>query len=99
MTLYQLKKKRLSLDMLLQQSLSEIGFYQNHLRRHLFNLKKYPNLSTAYSKVVHSAESVQLDSQTIFKLASMGLIEIHQDRALPKCELFRQYFRDRLRVN
>ena len=64
----------------------------NHLRRLLWNLQKQTNLLVAMRTVVESDSSVFLDSVKLFKLHSMGLVHIEGNEAVPRCELYRQYF-------
>jgi hypothetical protein len=39
---------------------------------------------------------VELDAELAFKLDSMGLVQLQGNEAIPRCDLYRNYFRDRL---
>ena len=41
-------------------------------------------------------ESVNIDSLLTYKLDSLGLVKLEGNNVVPRCELYRQYFSDRL---
>ncbi|MBW4632634.1 MAG: AAA-like domain-containing protein [Iphinoe sp. HA4291-MV1] len=84
------------LEQLLQDAPTDSGIYNKHLRRHLQTLKKNPELAVAFKQVVTTNELVQLDEILGHKLHSMGLIKRRGNQAKPRCELYRQYFSQRL---
>lgn len=86
----------LELDRLLKTAPTEAGIFSNHLRRHLQNLRQYPELAEALSWCVTSPEPVELDSELAFKLHRMGLVNLQGNSVAPRCDLYRQYFSDRL---
>lgn len=92
LALYYLKKEALSLDTLLAGAATESGIYRDHLRGLQASLKSVPHLSEAYKKVVTAREAIELDSLQIYKLHSMGLVRRLENRVIPRCELYRQYF-------
>lgn len=85
-----------TLDTLLETAPTESGIYGNHLRSHLLNLQQHPELAFAFKKVVIVMESVRLETMQGYKLHSMGLVRIQGNEAKPRCNLYRQYFYDRL---
>jgi hypothetical protein len=85
-----------TLDALLKAAPTESGIYSNHLRSHLLNLQQHPELASALKKVVTAMESVRLETMQGYKLHSMGLVRIQGNEAKPRCNLYRQYFYDRL---
>ncbi|MBW4440849.1 MAG: AAA-like domain-containing protein [Plectolyngbya sp. WJT66-NPBG17] len=89
-------KQKLSLDQLLQSAATESGIYSDHLRRHWAQLQQTANLAIAFKQVISSIEPVPLDPLQAFKLESMGLVHLQGNAAIPRCELYRQYFLDRL---
>ncbi|MEH2007986.1 AAA-like domain-containing protein [Nostoc sp.] len=96
--LYHIARQDTTLNLLLQTAPTETGPYSDHLRRHLWNLEQHPELATAIKKVVANTSPVRLDSIQCFKLLSMGLLQQQGNDVTPRCDLYRQYFRDRLRV-
>lgn len=96
-SLEQIARQSITLDQLWQTAATEAGAYSDHLRRHLGNLQQQPTLAKALRAVVTSSSPVQLESIQAFKLESMGLIHLQGNYATPSCELYRQYFRDRLK--
>ena len=97
--LYRIAQQDTTLDVLLQTAPTEAGPYSDHLRRHLWNLEQSPELAAAIKKVVATNNPVRLDSIQAFKLHSIGLVHLQGNDCSPRCDLYRLYFRDRLRVS
>jgi serine/threonine protein kinase len=97
--LYDIARHHTPLARLLQMAPTEAGLYSDHLRRHLWNLEQNPRLSTAMKKVVGSNAPVRLPSEETFKLDSMGLILRQGNDVMPRCNLYRVYFRDRFEID
>ena len=97
LALYHLQHQDITLEQLLQTAPTEAGIYKDHLRGHLCNLNDHPNLVAAFSQVVKSSVPIELDSESAFKLHSMGLVVYCNDnKVMPRCNLYRQYFQNRL---
>ncbi|MEM8674446.1 MAG: AAA-like domain-containing protein [Cyanobacteria bacterium P01_G01_bin.67] len=94
--LYHLANQDFSLSQLLSVAATETSPFNNHLRRLLWNLQQQSNLLVSWQIVIESNASVYLDSIKMFKLHSMGLVHIQGNEVIPRCELYRQYFRNRL---
>ncbi|WP_346292273.1 AAA-like domain-containing protein [Sphaerothrix gracilis] len=94
---YHLRRQDLTLAALLETGPTEAGIYSDHLRRHLLNLKRYPELATACREVVRRSRPVDLEADLAFKLESMGLIRLQRNEATPRNSLYQQYFREHLR--
>ena len=96
LALYHLARQDIALDELLQTASTEAGLYSDHLRRHLWNLQQNPELAAAMWQVISATEPIRLESQVAFKLHSMGLVHLQGNEVTPRCDLYQQYFRDRL---
>lgn len=94
-----LQKEQCSLDRLLEIAATEASPFINHLRQQLGELRKNPQLATAYYQVVNETEPVRLDTNATFKLQGMGLVLVDLNHCLPRCDLYRQYFFARLNPN
>lgn len=94
--LYYIARGELTLAKLVEIAPTEAGIYGDHLRRHLWNLQQHPELATAFAQVLVAQEPVELESVLAFKLHSMGLVQLRGNATVPRFELYRQYFRDRL---
>ncbi|KAM3114114.1 AAA-like domain-containing protein [Phormidesmis sp. 146-33] len=94
--LSQIAHHKLTLDQLLQTATTESGVYSDHLRRHLIHLQQQPALAQAFKTLIRVDRPLQLDTLQSFKLESMGLVHLQENQVIPRCELYRQYFRDRL---
>ncbi len=93
LAMYHVSSLQVTLEQLLQEAATEAGIYSNHLRRHLETLQKCPELALALKKVVTSPEAIELDSMQIYKLHSMGLVQRQNNEVMPRCNLYREYFR------
>ena len=97
--LYQIARGRISLSQILQTAPTEEGMYSDHLRRHLSNLQDDADLVAAIKQVVAASTPVRIETGLAFKLRSMGLVKFQGNDVIPLCDLYRQYFRDRLGLN
>nr|WP_199301698.1 AAA-like domain-containing protein [Trichocoleus sp. FACHB-90] len=96
--LYQIARSRMTFQKLQQLAPTEEGPYSDHLRRHLLNLKNDQDLLAAFKQVI--AAEIPVDCGTeAFKLRSMGLVKLQGNKVMPLCDLYRQYFHDRLGVS
>ena len=96
LAMYHIACGDITLDRLVKESATEVGIYSDLLRRHLWNLDKYPDVKLAFGQVVTAAKSVRLPSEHAFKLNSMGLVKLDGNDCIPRCKLYREYFSDRL---
>jgi hypothetical protein len=97
--LYHIARGEVSLEHLLQIAPTEGGLYGEHLRRHLLNLEGDEKLLAAIKQVIAVKQPVSISTSEAFKLTSMGLVLFQGSEVLPSCDLYRQYFRERLRVS
>lgn len=93
-----LKGQNISLEELLKTASTEQGIFSDHLRRHLQNLRQHPELVSALFQCVNSTEPVQLASELGFKLHRMGLVEFKENNVIPRCDIYRHYFKNRLSI-
>jgi hypothetical protein len=89
-------QQSLTLAQFAQTAPTAAGLYSDHLRRHLEHIQQQPHLAIAFKEVVTKSIPVVLEPMPAFKLESMGLIDLQGNEAVPRCSLYRQYFRDRL---
>jgi hypothetical protein len=92
-------RHKVTLEELLQAAPTEAGPYSDHLRRHLGNLHEHPKLAAAFSEVITTTSPVIIDSVQTFKLYSMGLVKLQENSVIPRCDLYRRYFCERLRID
>lgn len=95
-SLNQITKQKLTLEELLETAATETSIYSDHLRQHWAYLQPRSELAIAFKQVITSPQPIQLDPLQAFQLESMGLVHLQGNQVLPRCELYRQYFRDRL---
>ncbi|MEO0537184.1 MAG: AAA-like domain-containing protein [Cyanobacteria bacterium P01_A01_bin.123] len=96
--LYQVARQETTLDQLLSVAPTEAGPYGDHLRRHWWNLEQRPEMAEAAKRVIASASPVRLEPVQAFQLHSMGIVHLQGNEVMPRCDLYRQYFGDRLNV-
>ncbi len=85
-----------TLSELLEKATTNAGIYRSHLQELLSTLEVHPELKAAFKEVVMAKESVNIDSLLTYKLDSLGLVKLEGNNVVPRCELYRQYFSDRL---
>ncbi|HAZ48773.1 MAG TPA: hypothetical protein DDW76_09635 [Cyanobacteria bacterium UBA11369] len=88
--------KDMTLAQFLETATTESGIYSNHLREQLSDLQKRPELIGALKRVVTATTSVRLESIQSYQLYSRGLVKWQGNDVAPRCNLYCQYFRDRL---
>ena len=93
----QITHQNIALDELLRTAPTEEGIYRGYLIERLEKLEENPSLVEAMKQVVNSDAPVRLGSKEAFKLDSMGLIKRQGNDIESRCNLYRYYFRDRLR--
>jgi transcriptional regulator with XRE-family HTH domain len=96
LTMYRISRHGVTLEELLKSAPTEAGIYTDHLRRHLWNLEKYPELIIAMREIVADSIPVRLPSIHAFKLNSMGLVKLAGNDCMARCKLYQEYFCDRL---
>ena len=96
--LYEIARGRRTLAELLRLAPTEEGPYNDHLRRHWLNLEENVNLVNAIKQVMAVERPSQIGAKEAFKLHSMGLVKFQGNTVVPLCEMYRQYFRNRLKV-
>jgi serine/threonine-protein kinase len=94
--LYNIARQDMTLEQLLQEAPTEAGIYGDHLRRHLWNLQQHPELVEAVKQLVAASQPVRLESVQGFQLESMGIGHLQGNEVIPRCDLYRRYFSDRL---
>ncbi|WP_369797092.1 AAA-like domain-containing protein [Kamptonema formosum] len=97
LAMYAIARQEIALNPLLREAATEAGLYSDRLRRHLWNLEKYPQIKSAMRAVVTAAGAVRLPAEQAFKLNSMGLVKLQGNDCTPRCDLYCQYFRERLK--
>ncbi|MDA0866100.1 MAG: AAA-like domain-containing protein, partial [Cyanobacteria bacterium] len=93
---YYIVQRQLTLDQLLDSAPTESGIYGDHLRRHLWNLHRNDTLAQAFSQVLAEQNPVSMESEKAFKLHSLGLVRLKGNGVIPRFDLYRKYFSDRL---
>nr|WP_268896760.1 AAA-like domain-containing protein [Hassalia byssoidea] len=96
--LYQIARGRMTLEKLQQIAPTEEGPYSDHLRRHLLNLQENAQLLAAFKEVLSVDCPVDVGTAEAFKLRSMGLVKFQGNEVMPLCELYCEYFGDRLGI-
>ncbi len=85
-----------SLDELLLAAPTNAGIYRDYLTEISQYLQNNPELATALKKVVEAENAVWLADEEAFKLDSLGLIRKYGNDVTWRCDLYGQYFADRL---
>ena len=89
--------QKIGLNELLVTAPTDEGIYGDYLNERLQSLEKNALLVEAMNRLVNADCAVRFGSKEAFKLDSMGLIKRQGNDIVPRCDLYRLYFRDRLR--
>ncbi|NEP57432.1 MAG: molecular chaperone Tir [Symploca sp. SIO2G7] len=84
-----------SLEKVLHNAATEAGIYRNHLRHLWQMLQHHPALADALKKVVEASCPIRLESLSAYKLHSMGLVHLQGHEVTLRCQLYREYFKER----
>jgi hypothetical protein len=82
-------------DELFRSAHEDSGPFGDHLRHYLLRLQNTPDLIEALTSVVHGRGCD--DVLLAYRLRSAGLVKQENRRIVPRCKLYGDYFRDRLR--
>ena len=96
--LYAVARQETTLVNLLEIAPTEAGPYGDHLRRHLWNLEQRGEMAEATKRVMASKYPERLEPIQAFQLHSMGIVHLQGNEVVPRCDLYRRYFSDRLTV-
>ena len=96
LALYHLARQEIDIEQLLERAPTQTGIYTNHLQGHLATLQQHPDLAAAFKQAMQAQDFVVLESIPAYKLASLGLVRLNGNQASISCNLYRQYFRDRI---
>jgi hypothetical protein len=88
--------QNVSLEEILKQAPTDGGIYSNHLREHWLNLQQHPELARAFKQVITANSPVKLEPISAYQLQSMGLVKLLGNQVEPRCNLYRQYFSERI---
>jgi hypothetical protein len=93
--LYYLSRGKITLTQLLQTAATSTGIYSHHLQRHWAILQEQPDLAIALKTVIDANEPVVLEPNIAYKLNSMGLVKLENNKVIPSCQLYCLYFQSR----
>jgi len=92
LALYQSSRLKIPLKTLLQNATTDRGIYQQHLQYQWWIFQQHPGLFDAFRQVLTAP--IQLNMEVGFKLKSLGLVHIIENKLTVSCELYREYFRN-----
>jgi transcriptional regulator with XRE-family HTH domain len=93
---YYLQQQTITLEQLLENSVSTRGIYADHLEQQWWNLQRYPDLLPSFIEIVRQSSPVDCEAVQAGHLCKMGLVHLHGRMASLVCELLRPFFCDRL---
>ncbi len=94
--LYLVAKQRLTASELFEQAVADRGPFGDHLRHHAFRLHSRPELIRGLRQVFEN--NICPDEQIFFRLRGAGLVIRPSDgqKVYPRCQLYANFFRERL---
>jgi hypothetical protein len=99
--LEQMQYQDVTLNQILDTAIKETGIYSHHLQQKLLDLQHHPSLLSAFSLVINSLKIPQgeINALTLNDLAGLGLVKVEDQFVKPSCELYTQYFLNRLNLS
>ncbi|PSB60299.1 hypothetical protein DSM107010_70260 [Chroococcidiopsis cubana SAG 39.79] len=92
LALYHVARQDITLTQLLETAPTTRGIYNSYLGRIESILSQHPELEAGMKEVTATTSHPQLDKKTRSKLNALGLVKIQDEKVLPSCKLFQQYF-------
>ncbi len=86
----------LSPSEILGDATSEVGIFGRYLKKLREYLFLHPELAEAYQTVINACAPIEVIYPLGFKLESLGLVRQQVTGFIPRYELYRRYFRQRL---
>jgi hypothetical protein len=96
--IYHLSVGEINLAQLLETAPTSTGIYSHHLHRLWAILQEQPNLALALYQVINNSQPVQLEPILAYKLKSIGVIKLYENKAVLSCHLYRQYFQKHIAI-
>ncbi|MBN1993916.1 MAG: AAA-like domain-containing protein [Anaerolineae bacterium] len=91
---YTLLTERLTWADLIPKAATDNGPFGDHLRRHYWGLRDKPELRAALKQIIR--DQCCPDEMSLFRLVKAGLIKGSGDAYTCRCDLYRQYFEEKL---
>jgi hypothetical protein len=89
--------QQVTMQELLVKASTEFGIYRNHLSECWLKLEQHSELAVSLKKLVFSDCPLLLDPIQACQLQNIGLIRFFGNQAEPRCNLYRQFFREHLK--
>ncbi|RCJ18396.1 hypothetical protein A6S26_28970 [Nostoc sp. ATCC 43529] len=94
LALYVIASQRLSTAELFTNATADNGPFGNHLRNYLFRLHNKTELVQGMLQVIRQNIC---DERVFFRLHGAGLVRREGHKVIPRCQLYAEYFREKLR--
>jgi hypothetical protein len=94
--LYEVAIGHSTIPVLFQDATSDQSPFAIHLNHHMMRIRKKDELARGMLQVIQSR--MCSDDQVFFRLHSAGLVRRERGAVLPRCQLYADYFKERLHV-
>lgn len=94
--LYLITSQQLSVETLCEDATADGGPFGDHLRYHLFRIYDKQDLVQGLLQVIR--ENICPDERVTRLLIAAGLVRREEQRVVPRCQVYANYFRERLHV-
>ncbi len=84
---------------ILSQSSTHGSIYGEYLHRLWDRLQQDSTLLSAFNEIIQATGNSFLDPDLAYKLESMGLIKLQGNEAIVACQLYKEYFKNRLQLD
>ncbi|NJN49092.1 MAG: hypothetical protein HC805_04015 [Alkalinema sp. RL_2_19] len=94
--MYHLSVSEKSAKELIKNALTGASIFSSHLRNHMWELQRHPELLAALKSLVDANQAIDLPPLIAYKLQSRGLIAMENHRVQISCDLYQAYFQQML---
>lgn len=93
---YYLVRHEISLKELLETVITDSGIYEQYLQEYLELFWNNQELAHFYKEIITAKESIQVTGKARYQLESIGLIKYQDNKLVPSCLLYKNYFQEHL---
>ncbi len=92
LAIYHLSQEQITMPDLIKSATTSTGIYSSHLQLHWVTLQKQPELAGIFQQICQGNQPMIVDPIIAYKLNSMGLIKLRENKAIVSCQLYQKYF-------
>jgi hypothetical protein len=92
LAIYHLSQGQITIQDLIKSATTSTGIYYSHLQHCWVALQKQPDLAAIFQQICQENKPITVNPIIAYKLNSMGLIKLIENKAKISCQLYQNYF-------